>query len=203
MFELLFGSLWTGITLIIGIVFFVTIKNGGEIIINDEVVENPTFSDLWFLYVFLGIFLLIGLIFLYKGMKKLLANVKTQCIGKETYAIVYDIQETNTYVNDRPVYKALMRAIIDGSFTESFEETIGLDYNKYTIGEFLLVKFHKDDANIICSLHESDVPIDKRELLREHAMLDEKKDENHNTQFQNSPNEEYIIINGKRYKQID
>ena len=202
MFYLIFGGVWTGFT---GLLAFIFLGTDGGITINDEYIENPTFGDLFPLYIFFAIFFAVGIFMLYKGFKIIFNNIKTNKLGTERYAIVIDIRETGSYVNDRPELKAIMY-VADDDFNgvNIYEEIIGLKEPEFDIGDFLIVQHYKNDVNIIQSISENIVPFDKAELLRTQSGINQKQTSSLNDKYDYSNEnieEEVIIINGKKYVQ--
>ena len=205
MFKLKFGIIWTLFTGAIGAVFLVTINNSGGITINDRYVQNPTLSDLWPLYLFLGIFITIGIALIASGVKTVIANSKTNKYGIERYGYITDILPTGSYVNNRPELKAIV-TVIDDDFgnTNTYEEIIGFDCNKYNVGDYIKVKHYENDINILHTLREDQVPYDKLDILSDKNIKENATYSNYGNPNQHKEiEEEVIIVNCKKYKRTN
>lgn len=192
MFYIIFGTVWTAFTCLIGVVM--TCSDG--ITINDVYIEDPTFADLIPVYLFLAIFLAVGIFILSKGLKIILTNAKTKRLGEERFAVITDIQETGTYINDRAELKAILLVANDFGGTDRYEEILRMK-DDYEIGDFVIVQQYKADVNIVSIISETTIPYDKLDTLKKDANI---RDCNGND---DDINKEVIIINGKRYIQED
>lgn len=192
MFYIIFGTVWTAFTCLMGVIM--TCSDG--ITINDVYIEDPTFSDLIPVYLFLAIFLAVGIFILSKGLKIILTNAKTKRLGEERFAVITDIQETGTYINDRAELKAILLVANDFGGTDRYEEILRMK-DDYEIGDFVIVQQYKTDVNIVSIISETTIPYDKLDTLKKDANI---RDYNRND---DDINKEVIIINGKRYIQED
>lgn len=166
MFELIFGGFWTAITAFITFAFYGGLS-GGTISVNGVPVSQAEFNSMLMPKIFFAIFWIIGLSFLFKGLKKLFANTATTISGKETYGYVVDIMDSNCYVNGRPVYNVKIAIIEQGGQFGEYIESSGMDYNKYPIGSYVKVKHHKKDINILGEAREYDVPLKLKNYIEE------------------------------------
>ena len=90
MFELKFGMIWEAIVLIISVAFLSDIVAGGE-----EAIALIPIS--LFLLLFHGI----GIFLLFVGIKKVVANHKTEKYGEECFGKIIDIHRNGNSVNGR------------------------------------------------------------------------------------------------------
>ena len=192
MFELMFGGIWTTITAILTFVFYGGFGSGGTITVNGEVVSQAQFNAMLWPKLFFGIFWIIGLAFLIKGLKKLFANMATNFVGKETYGYVVDIINSNGYVNGNPVYNVKIAILQKNRQFEEYIETSGLDYDKYPIGTYVKVKHHKNDINILGDAREYDVPLELKNYVEERYIIERQRENE-------AKGEDVIYIDGVRY----
>ena len=162
MFELIFGLFWTGVTAIVTLAMY---AGSGNISVNGQPVSQAEFNAMLWPKLFLGFFWIIGLFMLFLGIKKLLVNMKTSVKGIKTYGVVLDILETNCSSNGRPQLKAEVMVVMPDKTTRRFQEVIGFDYNKYRIGEALLVKQCDNDINILGIATHTEIPYEYREMI--------------------------------------
>lgn len=137
MVELIFGIFWT----IVSVLMLVLAWSAGGLVI-----------------AFMLVFVVVGLFLVFTGLKKVLANRATNIYGVETYGIVVDVRPSGTRINDRPVLNADVVIVEESGVTGRYTESIGTSYNKYRVGEYVLVKYHNDDINIINRADISIVP---------------------------------------------
>ena len=141
MFFIFFGAMWLSIT---GVITF-AMYSAPTVSVNGQPVTADQFDAMLAPKLFLGIFWLIGIGFLVVGIRKLVIDTMTRVKGELAIGMVVDILETGTYSNGRPEWKAkVMVAMEDGTLKE-FSEVIGYDANKYSMGEYLEVKYYKKD----------------------------------------------------------
>ncbi len=197
MFELFFSTIWLLVT---GVITFAFYGTEGTITVNGVPMEHAEFVELLWPKLFLGVFWIIGLVMLFLGIRKIYRNIRTSTHGVETYGVIIDITPTNMRVNHRPVMQAEVAVVQDGHI-EMHAERIGTGRSKYEIGDFLALKCYKNDINITGVAERSQVPWHQLELLEaEYQQINPGKSYNvpdyHN-------NDEYITINGQKYRKID
>ena len=155
MFELIFGLIWTAFTGVFVYVFY--FAGVGTITVNGVPTSQAEFNQILFPKIFLGIFLLIGIIMIIKGLKKILANMATSSKGEIKYGYISDVYYNGSRVNGRPRYNARIILIENGSPCE-FEEDIGFKKYQYPSGSYVKVKHYKNDVNILNTIDEYSVP---------------------------------------------
>ena len=184
MFKLIFGLVWTAF---ITPIFIICLVIPGEV--RDGVDMNPM------LFIFMSIFEAIGLYLLITGLKKVIQDNKTKKYGIECYGIIRDIQETGSYVNNSPEYKATLDFMNPENYqVETIEEIIGFDYDKFSINSYVLCKYYQGDINIENSIFENEVPSGIKTYL-----VPVQQNSNY-TGVEFSSDGEYVIINGVQYK---
>ncbi len=151
MFEIMFGLIWTAISLLI----FIVMLSTGSV----------------FGILFMLIFVAIGLFVLWTGVKKLKANKDTDIHGVETYGIVVDIRPSGSSVNGRDILNADVVIVEETGVTGRYTESIGTSYNKYRIGEYVFVKYYNDDINIINKAEATIVPEHIKEKLASEGYI--------------------------------
>lgn len=163
MFFIFFGAMWLSI---IGVITF-AMYSAPTVSVNGQPVTADQFDAMLAPKLFLGIFWLVGIVFLVVGIRKLVIDTMTRVKGKLAIGMVVDILETGTYSNGRPEWKAkVMVAMEDGTLKE-FSEVIGYDANKYSMGEYLEVKHYKKDINILGTTSPQRLPLRQQELFEE------------------------------------
>jgi len=164
MFELMFGGIWTAFIALMTFGFYGGF-GGGTITVNGEIVSQAEFNAMLWPKLFFAVFWIIGLAMLFKGFKKLFANVATSSIGRETVGYVLDVVDSHCYVNGNPVWDAKIIFLDSNNSVKTVSESVGLDYDKYPIGSFVMIKYHKDDVNIIGKASEYDAPMALKNLI--------------------------------------
>ena len=143
---------------------------------------------------------------LFKGLKKIFINIKTDTSGFTTYAIVTDVYESGTYVNDNPEWKSDFKVIDKNGNLVDCSEIVGFNEDKYPAGSFVRVKYHNGDINILESVPESQISnitlLDYKKILV--AEIENEK-LNGNNSFKTSDTycAEIIVINGIKYQRGD
>lgn len=176
MFELIFGCFWSLITSIMIIAYIKA----------DEGID-------FFLIIILGLFLLIGIFLLVKGLKKIIANKKTEKLGEECYGQVKNIYPNGNSVNNRPQYNVdLLVYIQSKNNMETVTESIGFNANQYQINSFIKGKYYNGDINIKEVIDYNLIPLNVRPNFN-HLISTET----------NTSNADIITVNGVKYKRID
>lgn len=191
MFELIFGGFWTLFTAFMTFAFYGGF-GGGTISVNGVPVSQAEFNAMLWPKLFFAIFWIVGLSMLFKGLKKLFANVATSSLGEETIGYVADIIDSGCYVNGNPVWNAKITFIDNTNKIKTVTESIGMNYDKYPLGTYVTIKYHKDDINILEEAMEHEAPIRLREYVGERYQ--DKVIENNVTAA-----EEEVYIDGVRY----
>lgn len=197
MFKLIFGLIWTAISSLVA--FMMYANKGGTIEVNGEVVSQAEFNSMLFPKLFIGLFIFIGLFMIFSGLKEIFTNIQTNKLGVETYGIVTDIRPTGSYVNGKPELKAEVLVYIDDYNIETYEEIIGFDRMKYKIGDYVKVKHHNKDINIVEETREDYIPMDIKDLLdnESEGVLNTKTFDSNFSIIGGS--KETIIIDGVEY----
>ncbi len=198
MFELFFGGFWLLIT---GIITFAFYGTDATVSVNGVPMAHAEFVELLAPKIFLGVFWIIGLVMLTLGIIKICRNLQTSTHGVETYGVIIDITPTNMRINNRPVMQAEVAVVQDGRI-KMHAERIGTGRGQYHIGDYLRLKCYKNDINILEKVEQSQVsylqlPLLENEYQKIHGH-------NHNYAVPDYDNaDEYITINGQRYRKID
>lgn len=135
MFDLTFGLFWLIFTLFFFFMwnFFPSNEGPGAVIIPNIIIIG---------------FIAIGVWLTYKGIKKVVANKKTDMYGELCYGLITERRFNGNSINDVRQYDAYVKVYIEseGRFIEA-HETIGSALNKYPVGSFYAVKYFEDDIN--------------------------------------------------------
>ena len=195
MFDFIFGLVWTIFTSIFILGFYFS---GGNITVNGIPVTQEEFNAMLWPKILFGVFLLIGLTFLIRGIKHMLTNTTTTLIGREAYGYILTSYPNGTIVNGRPLHDAeILVAKTDNTF-EIFTENIGGKLSKYYPGSYVKVKYHNKDVNILNSVHDSQVPYATRNRLQ-NELENEEKYAHYNISGDESKMSDTIIVDGVEY----
>ncbi len=170
MFKFKFGLLWTAF---VTPVFIICLVVPGEQ--RGGVDMSPL------LFIVLSLFEFIGLFFLISGLKTIIKDKKTKRNGMPCYGVIKDIEETGSYSNNKPEYKAIIYFVNPETFqAEKIEEIIGFDPDKYSINSCILCKYYQGDVNIERIVSENEIPSDVKKAI---ISFDEKNSIAHDNYF--------------------
>lgn len=99
--------------------------------------------------------LIVGLVFMYIGIRKTMKNVSTNKMGVERYGIVVECWKHINRETKARYYDLKVLIIDDEGKVKMFDEFCAWGYD---VGTFLLVKHYKDDINIIDRVSRDLVP---------------------------------------------
>lgn len=171
MFELIFGSIFLIVSAFTVLPMF---------LIND-------FAALGFRFIFL-IFPIIGFIFFFIGLMKVIRNIRTTAKGEECYASIVDVFPTNKFINGAPVMRATFRVYAESIHqVVEIEEDVGINPFKISPGVYVAVKYYNNDVNILRIVEEQEVP----SYVLSYIKIDKPK------------LSDIIEIDGVKYKRID
>ena len=111
------------------------------------------------------VFAAIGVIFTVISTRKIIVDISTHKNGYETFGIVIDIAPTTTTVNGNPVLEVTVEVVTEGGSVDEYIESIGTDGKKYVIGDFVRVKHHMHDINLMGKADENVISEDVRSRL--------------------------------------
>ena len=198
MFELVFGAIWTGISVLVAIIMY---SGTGEITVNGVPVSHDEFAQMLWPKLFIGLFIVIGVVFLIAGIRKLLKDATTTVKGEESYGIITRVACSNTYVNGQPIMDGFISVVVDGTIQE-FKESLGLNYKKGGLGDCVRVKYYNGDVNIIETVLFEDIPYHMQDMLRScHENSGISSQAQHIDTHE--PVGDYVVINGVQYKKQD
>ena len=204
MFELIFGLVWTAVSSLFAFLMYGT-GNSGTIMVNGEPMSHAEFNELLWPKLFIGLFILVGICLIFIGIKKFLANLATETKGYETYGIVMDIYPSGSSVNGRPILNADFIIVEENGETGTYTESIGMDRNKYKIGNWAKLKYYNKDINILEKTDVYSVPHNiKTRIENECSWLNEnnREDDIDDITIKTEIADE-IVINGIKYKRQD
>ena len=160
MFELIFGIMWTTITALITFGFYGTT---GDVTVNGNLVSHDEFSAMLLPKIFFGIFWVVGIFMLFKGIRKILRDTSTNLKGEECFGKVCNIYNSGAYVNGRPELKADILVYIPSiQETKIVSEIIGFDMYKYRIGSYVKLKYYNGDINFKGIVDVYELPSDAK-----------------------------------------
>ena len=98
--------------------------------------------------VFIIFFIVIGVVITYRGLKKIIANWKTDRKGEVCYGLITDLKFNGTVINGVNQYDAYLKIFVEsqGRFVEA-HETIGDKTGQFPVGTYYAVKYYEDDIN--------------------------------------------------------
>ena len=190
MFELKFGMIWEAIVLIISVAFLSDIVAGGE-----EAIALIPIS--LFLLLFHGI----GIFLLFVGIKKVVANRKTEKYGEECFGKIIDIHPNGNSVNGRKELAAVISVFIptEGQ-SRDFKEVVGMGTSPYEIGDYIKGKFFNNDVNIMEKVYPDYLPVNVRNALE--VIPTSKPLSPRNAPDVIYVSEDIILVDGVRYQKI-
>lgn len=196
MFNLLFGIVWTLFSTMFFVIFFASSFSNTSY--NGEPGINMDMS-LIFPLLMMIVFIIIGIVLIVKGAKKVIKDSKTKKYGIPCYGIIQNLQRTGAYVNEQPEYKAILDVINPNTnMVEKIEEIVGFNYNKFPIGSFVICKYYEGDINFEHKIEPSDVPSSYKEILKPVTY----KSEISYNDIVFSEDREYVTIDGVKYKKV-
>ena len=187
MFELIFGIIWTTF-----ILFMVIISDFP--LIKDIITYNESIKAILPIIVFRSImyipFIIVGFYLLIRGVRKVYKNVQTTNYGEECYGRVLSIERNGAYVNDQPMYKVEIIVYSNKEATDyTVWEDIGFDPGRFKLGSFIKVLYYNGDVNFTeNSNYAENIPESIKEYLLSKSQY-----------LINEEEEEYIIVDGKKY----
>ena len=172
MFEFTFGLSWTIFMIFFTIPFLIT-------------KEVNLFAIL-----VIGGFWIIGIVILVKGIKKVVANHKTEKFGEECYALIKSIYRNGNKVNHRPQFNAEFLVYVPSKNTlEQVTEDIGFNNGRYQVDTFIKGKYYNGDINVKEVVDYNTLPLNIRPSFEQLMSKD--------------TNSDIITIDGVKYKRID
>jgi len=157
MIELIFGTILS--IFFIGLSFLL---NKGD--------SSSTVNNTLFYWIF-SLFLLLGLFLIAKGLLKIIRNFRTSIYGKEYYGIIVNIFPNGVKVNGHPELDAEVLISIDNRKILRLRDTIGFDWNKYTLQDYVKVKYYKNDINILHKVEDYTLPPETKDYLQQSLSL--------------------------------
>ena len=181
--KLIFGLVWE---IFSGLMCFIFLYFGG--------------FDL-FIFLFFLIFLVVGGIVLWQGIKDVTKNKKTDFKGEICYGVItsIDADRTSVQVNGNCQYRATVEFYyppVNG--TMSLSELYGYKMHKHYVGECVKIKYYNNDINII----EGNIDINTLPYNIQDSLMGVKQN-NAVPEGLYTGEENVIIINGVKYVRDD
>ena len=138
----------------------------------------------------IGRFWIIGIVILVKGIKKVVANHKTEKFGEECYALIKSVYRNGNKVNHRPQFNAEFLVYVPSKNTlEQVTEDIGFNNGRYQVDTFVKGKYYNGDINVKEVVDYNTLPLNIRPSFEQLMSKD--------------TNSDIITIDGVKYKRID
>lgn len=195
MHDLIFGLIWTLFFVAIAAFTMTPLSSGG--LINLVSGKEMAISSLIQIIIPISFFLpffLMGFFLIYRGIKKIIANTKTELNGVIGYGKILRIYPTGTTLNGDKEMQAKVIVFIP-SLHETYEITESIGFSKkaskYRVGQFVEVKYFDSDINFEKIIEKERLPYGYEERLE--LPIEEVEDDENNT----------IIINGVEYIKKD
>lgn len=168
---------------------------------NGEWVTQAEFSTMLWPKLFLGVFLVIGIVMIVIGIRKIWCNSTTARYGRETHGIVIDVYPSGSRINGRPILNASVAIIEEDGSIGEYVESIGMSYTKYRPGYFVKVKHYNGDINILETVEPGMVPYGLKEKLEMNSGFGQQ-DYNYGfrNDIENTRTSDTIAINGVEYE---
>lgn len=144
MFEIFFGLIWTAISLFICLAFY---AGSGGVTVNGVWVPQEEFNVMLWPKLFMGVFIVIGVVIFCTGVKKVIKNAMTSKRGDEVFGLIVDMVPSGTYINDIPVLNAKVVVVTLSGEVRTFLEEVGTN-PMYDIGQYVFAKHLNDDINL-------------------------------------------------------
>ena len=136
MFNLVFGLFWT-------IVSAICLASSISVAVSD-------YNDKEIIWAILlsGGFVVIGVIFVFFGIKKIVRDKRTDKYGEICYARITDVKYNGNSTNGAKYYDAYARVYVESrdEFVEAHDD-IGKDPMKYPVDSYVAVRFLDGDVN--------------------------------------------------------
>ena len=165
MFYLIFGVLWTVISLFTIIPFY-NPNSATEIEVNGVIVSQEEFSQMLLPKLLFGFVLLIGIVVFLAGLYIVIRDLRTSRHGKKTIAVLVNVEPNGQIINDQKALDAVMLVLEENGECNLYRENIGLNGYDYIPGEFYEVLHYKNDINILDHIDENLVPSDKMNVIK-------------------------------------
>ena len=171
MFELVFGCIWTAFVALLTFLFYGT---NTSVQVNGNVVSHEEFVKMLDGKIIFAVLWAAGIYILIRGIKKIIADHKTDVYGEECFGIVTKIFESGAIANGKPQFKAMVEAYVSSTGeTLYLSEVVGYGTTEYGVGDYISVKYYNGDINILGHADKETIPQhvltyleDKEKLLR-------------------------------------
>lgn len=193
-FELSFGASWTALSVLVTVMFYCGDANA-TVIVNGVPTSRGEFNEMLGPKIFLGGFIFIGLIFMFRGLKKVIINKATASQGMIRYGYIVETYFNGASENGRQRHNARIWVLVNG-VVETFEEDIGFDYFEFFPGAYVKVKHHLNDVNLLEVVPDHEAPFQLKEYVEETFGYGECCDES-----EVAP--DTIVVNGVEYVRKD
>lgn len=111
------------------------------------------------LFIFLMIFEVIGLVFLFSGIKQVVIDKKTDKYGNMTYGQIIHIYGTGSEYNGKEELQAeILVYLPTENKTKKINEIIGFPPLEYNVGDFVQLKIYENDVNVVRVVLENEIP---------------------------------------------
>ena len=169
-YKIKFGLAWITIVSFLALMIFPFVK-GNPIMVFLPILE-------------LCVLEAIGIYILVKGLKPVIADKKTSQNGENIYGKIINIYGTGFVANDKAELKAEIKAYIPSyGTTRVFYELIGFNEKNYEVGQYLVLKYYKNDVNICMPINKSKIPTNVMEIIDNGT---DKSDSDNATSFEES-----------------
>lgn len=170
MFKFIFGLFWTLFTFLLTWGFYFT---GMDITVNGERVSQEEFNSMILPKVFIGLFLIIGIAFMFFGLKKIIRDIMTSKRGIECLGKIVDVYPSGTYINERPQLKADFAVYLESeNRVDVFSEIVGMDWYNFPKGSWFKLKYYEGDINVGEKIKNEEVPINIVDMVDNAYNLD-------------------------------
>lgn len=95
------------------------------------------------------LFMIVGLVIVFSGVKKIIRDKKTDLYGEFCYGLVTAVKFNGTVINGVQQYDAYFKVYLEsrGKFIEAHED-IRSEIEKYPLGAFYALRYYEKDINI-------------------------------------------------------
>lgn len=164
-FELSFGASWTALSVLVTVMFYCGDENA-TVIINGVPTSRGEFNEMLGPKILLGGFIFIGLMFMFRGLKKVIINKTTASQGMIRYGYIVETYFNGASANGRQRQNACIWVLVDG-VVQTFEEDIGFNHLELFPGDYVKVKHHNNDVNLLEVVPDYEAPFQLKEHVEE------------------------------------
>lgn len=186
-FNLQFGIIWEIFCIVFTVIIICSTASAGSLV-----------SSLPFL-IFIGIFHIIGIFLLRKGVKQYKKDRLTALYGTRKYALLKSLYPNGSYRNNSAEYDGEFEVFEEDGSSETYKETVGF-HPEFEEGDYVIVLQYNDDINIVEKTEKENVP---KDILKKSKDIKIDNNVPNSDKMEVGKEVEEVIIDGKKYIRKD